>query len=620
MHLRSPMSCPCRVHVVAHVVAYVVPNVAHQVVAHVVPNVAPHVGMSPHYADAARTSTQCRQSNFRIPAISMTTLNSTFAQLSPLDQAALYLPQVIYQLNLNANVLSSALLVLSAVALVTAGSYATVCQPKTAKDPCDDKNSPLWDVTDRDNCPLYFTLADQAQECNSDLMGAKTVILLVAGATAMMYGLNYILQHYDISVLRVVDYYLVVMVIPTATMSLQWVLGVLLRRVAYLLGLTNNLAYFFPRFRIAVSSEDSLPAGLIEPFDERKLGLDPRTVEHYERWMFQNNSVQVLRALAVPGRKQKVALVADARLPLALAAALVLLAVYYTHNPQLASNYNLPRINWIVNNAVAGVFAFCGCRQLRATSFAIAALLLSALFVYDVYFVFATPMMEAVAMGTELPLKLVFPQSPHTIVSLSDMWTVPYHQLVLGRSILGLGDIVIPCVFISLCLRFDYSQFYKKQPLAFHHLRSIGVPVYFCTAIASYTSALVASVIASQLSGRGQPALLYIVPALFTGVWAVAATRGEIHDLSAFSEVILEYPKAGSAGKPVAEASGAAIRDGVQDATVYVFDDDETDDTYVIEEETDEDEEPFEDEPFDEDLSDEIDLLLLDQRHAAERN
>lgn len=553
----------------------------------------------------------------------MTTQNTTFAQLSSLDQVALYLPHVIYLLRLSPDVLSSAILVLSAVALLTAGSYSTVCQPRTAKDPCDDKKSPLWDVTDRDDCPLYFTLADQAAECNSDVIGAKSVILLVAGAAGALYALDYVLRMYGISALRSINYYLVAMVIPCGTVTFQWGLGVVLRAVGHRLGLKHNLGYFFPRFQFSVSAEDRLPVGWIEPFDERKLGLDPRTVEHYKQWMLRHNGVKVLRPLRVDSRHQQIALVTDFRFPLAFFAAVLLLAVYYHHHPQLSGNYAVPQVNWLVNNAVASVFALCGCRQIRAPTFSVAVLLLGALFVYDVYFVFATPMMEAVAMGVELPLKLVFPNAPATVFSAESVWNQPYHRLLLPRSLLGLGDIVVPCVFSSLCLRFDYSQFYAKNaPLSFHRLRSIGVPVYFCTAVACYTLALVVTVTASHVWGRGQPALLYIVPAMFAGVGAVAAFRREIQDVSAYSEIMVAYQKPDTcAGEPVAEGSDTATAVYVQAETVYVFDDDETDDTYVIEEDTDEDEEPFEDDPYDdEDLSDEIDLLLLDQRHDAERN
>lgn len=553
----------------------------------------------------------------------MTTLNSTFGELAILDRAALYIPHALYSLQLAPDVVSSVLLVASAVALITLGSYSTVCQPKTAQDPCDDTSSPLWDVTDRDDCPLYFTLAEQAAECNADLIGAKTALLLAAGAAGALYTLDYILRHYDISGIRAINFYFAAMIVPCGTITFLWMLGVALRSVGYALGLPRNLGYFFPRFRLSLSSEDRLPIGFVEPFDERKLGLNERTVHHYEWWMRKHNGVQVLRPIPAPQKRIVLMLVADSRFPLALAAALLLLVVFYCHNPQLSADYHLPRPNWLVNNAVATVFALCGCRQIRAPSFSVATLLLVALFAYDVYFVFATPMMEAVAVGAEFPIKLVFPHAPASVKTVADMFNMPYHQLAVARSILGLGDIVVPCVYTSLCLRLDYSLFYARNPQPFHRLRSIGVPVYFCTAVISYAVALATTVTVSQVYGRGQPALLYIVPALLLGVSLVGVIRGEWGEISAYCEHIATYDKAlERAEQSAAEASDIPVRVSLQADAVYVFDDDETDDTYVIEsddgDDTDEDLEPLEDALLGAiDLLDEIDLLLFDQRRSG---
>ena len=64
------------------------------------------------------------------------------------------------------------------------------------------------------------------------------------------------------------------------------------------------------------------------------------------------------------------------------------------------------------------------------------------LIVYDVFFVFFTDIMRYVAVLTALPNKFLFPQGIET-----------------GRfHIYGLGDVVIPGIFMSMCLRFDYLK------------------------------------------------------------------------------------------------------------------------------------------------------------------
>jgi len=71
-------------------------------------------------------------------------------------------------------------------------------------------------------------------------------------------------------------------------------------------------------------------------------------------------------------------------------------------------------------------------------------MLLVLLFFYDIFFVFGTDVMLTVAKGIDAPIKLQFPKD--------------YSEEKPKYSILGLGDIVIPGVFVSLCLRFDFLK------------------------------------------------------------------------------------------------------------------------------------------------------------------
>ena len=71
-------------------------------------------------------------------------------------------------------------------------------------------------------------------------------------------------------------------------------------------------------------------------------------------------------------------------------------------------------------------------------------MLLTLLFFYDIFFVFGTDVMLTVAKGIDAPIKLQFPTD--------------YSGEKPKYSILGLGDIVIPGIFVSLCLRFDFLK------------------------------------------------------------------------------------------------------------------------------------------------------------------
>merc|ERR1719382_2104570 len=75
-------------------------------------------------------------------------------------------------------------------------------------------------------------------------------------------------------------------------------------------------------------------------------------------------------------------------------------------------------------------------------------LLLIFLFFYDIFFVFGTDVMLTVAKSIDAPIKLLFPTN----------WAHTNEETGVIEpkfSLLGLGDIVIPGIFIALCLRFD---------------------------------------------------------------------------------------------------------------------------------------------------------------------
>lgn len=93
------------------------------------------------------------------------------------------------------------------------------------------------------------------------------------------------------------------------------------------------------------------------------------------------------------------------------------------------------------NNILAVVFCVHALQFIFLGNFKTGSLLLTLLFFYDIFFVFGTDVMLTVAKNVDAPIKLQFPR---------DLSTDPKQF-----SILGLGDIVIPGIFMSLCLRFD---------------------------------------------------------------------------------------------------------------------------------------------------------------------
>jgi len=94
-----------------------------------------------------------------------------------------------------------------------------------------------------------------------------------------------------------------------------------------------------------------------------------------------------------------------------------------------------------MNNLFGIAFSICGIESLVLPSFKVGFILLWGLFFYDIFWVYGTDVMLTVAKSVDAPIKLIFP-----ISLTADPPTF---------SMLGLGDIVIPGIFIALCLKFD---------------------------------------------------------------------------------------------------------------------------------------------------------------------
>jgi minor histocompatibility antigen H13 len=162
--------------------------------------------------------------------------------------------------------------------------------------------------------------------------------------------------------------------------------------------------------------------------------------------------------------------------------------------------------HWIANNLFGLAFAVNGVELLQLPRISTGCILLGGLFFYDIFWVFGTDVMVTVAKSFEAPIKLVFPQDI--------LENGPF--MANNFAMLGLGDIVIPGIFIALLLRFDLSQ--KKD----------GPKVYFYTGFLAYISGLLLTIFVMHVYKHAQPALLYLVPACVGAPLLMALVRGEL--------------------------------------------------------------------------------------------
>lgn len=171
--------------------------------------------------------------------------------------------------------------------------------------------------------------------------------------------------------------------------------------------------------------------------------------------------------------------------------------------------------HWVANNLFGIAFAINGVELLHLNNIVTGSILLGGLFMYDIFWVFGTNVMVTVAKSFEAPIKLVFPQD--------------LIERGLGGNnfaMLGLGDVVVPGIFIALLLRFDHSLGRKSK-------------TYFYTTFFAYFMGLLITMLIMHLFNHAQPALLYLVPMCIGTPLLLALVKGDIKAL--FSYVLIKY-------------------------------------------------------------------------------
>uniref|UniRef100_A0A7E4W4S4 Minor histocompatibility antigen H13 n=1 Tax=Panagrellus redivivus TaxID=6233 RepID=A0A7E4W4S4_PANRE len=179
--------------------------------------------------------------------------------------------------------------------------------------------------------------------------------------------------------------------------------------------------------------------------------------------------------------------------------------------------YHLLYRHWITNNLIAIGFSIIGIELLHVASFKAGVILLCGLFFYDIFWVFGTDVMTTVAKSVNAPILLMFPQD-----LIAHGW-----REASKHGMLGLGDIVIPGIFIALLRRFD-AQVFEKTPTKSRY--------YFIATMTAYVLGLFATIAVMHVFKAAQPALLYLVPACISVPVLLSLIRGEFTELWNYSE------------------------------------------------------------------------------------
>jgi len=156
--------------------------------------------------------------------------------------------------------------------------------------------------------------------------------------------------------------------------------------------------------------------------------------------------------------------------------------------------------------------------------------------------------MVTVAKNFDAPVKLLFPKD------------ILFNETT-GYSMLGLGDIVIPGIFVALMLRYDFTRNkeYKKLRskdigLGFNFSGDSSIIVtvkdgskkktekillqkpFFKFTFISYIIGMIVTIVIMHFFKAAQPALLYLLPACIGGFLFCALLIGEVRNLILFEK------------------------------------------------------------------------------------
>ncbi|QLG72634.1 hypothetical protein HG535_0D03420 [Zygotorulaspora mrakii] len=422
-------------------------------------------------------------------------------------------------------------LTLIATLLVMYGTFASIDSiPYTALPPT--KLHPLFDPSDFDleqDCEIVYA---DTEDKKTDLLhlDEKQAILLPLRSGAILLVLYFIVTKLELQwklyLLKFLNFIMILMSVPASFFVYNYVANTITRHISH--WISCNPLKICSRVRITISddNEEITRSGcFVQNFSYRdvltnELGFKD-TVDKLNKedsHLKRLYSREFTKPKEVKSNRQMANIYANGTTAISLILSIMLSACYF-----FCPN------DWLVRNVVSINFALWTISQLKLKNLKSGALILFALFLYDIYFVFGTNVMVTVATNLDLPIKLSLPTNFNVA------------QGKFEFSMLGLGDIVLPGSFISLCYKYDiWKWHYENNDIEFHLLNWSYVGRYFITSMISYLLALGTCMFALAKYKVAQPALLYIVPFLLISTIFTAWIQGDLAQFWTFQYDVIE--------------------------------------------------------------------------------
>ena len=456
-------------------------------------------------------------------------------------------------------------LIASALVPIYAGAHASLTRPSSAAKPSKDKKNAQDDASTEDS--------DDEPESKIEGLTAWDALWFPLAAGCALSSLYFLIKWLeDPAILnKILNWYLAVFGIIGMAQMIKDGTGVV---ISYALPpkylYEGQIWKYDDEKRVAVSQKDpSRTRDSPLPGRLSKLPLPP-SLAHYVWAMRSSQSTVCIRMNLQRSSKFHVHInpTTIISVPAAIATTLY---------------YNLVARPWYLTNVQGFAFVYSALQMISPSTSWTGTLVLASLFLYDIYFVFFTPLMVTVATKLDIPAKLLFPRPASPDADLAKP----------SLSMLGLGDLVLPGMMIGFALRLDLYLFYlgkqtkksllepedsstlaeediKDNPGSFapdpeSSQRLLILPAfasatshwgtrfwtssldpsvqgaifpkpYFTASMWGYLIGLMLTLGVMQIADHAQPALFYLVPCVLLGFWGTAVYKKQVKLVWNFDE------------------------------------------------------------------------------------
>ncbi|KAI8981644.1 signal peptide peptidase-domain-containing protein [Mycotypha africana] len=199
----------------------------------------------------------------------------------------------------------------------------------------------------------------------------------------------------------------------------------------------------------------------------------------------------------------------------------------------LAAVYSYSQ-HWILRNVFAMCVAVYAIRSFTLESFATGYSLLIGMLVYDFYWIFVTDALFQLSNALrDAPTSIVWPRN----INMYIFDTLLKKDLYF--TMFGLGEIIVPGIFIAYCLRFDRLNSFAKQQKNNHKRHVLPYPMpYFFTSLTSYIIGAAASIYSVHFTKQPQSAFLFVAPIMIGSILLLATIRGEFVEIWDYASVL----------------------------------------------------------------------------------